>query len=66
MDVEQLGSFRTRTADDGSLEIWAHGWRLESQLYALIPMGIAAAAGLALAGNDCRDRVLAPGDQRHA
>ena len=35
-----MGSFRTRTADDGSLEIWAHGWRLESQLYALIPMGL--------------------------
>ena len=41
MDVEQLGSFRTRTADDGSLEVWARGWRLESQLYALIPMGLA-------------------------
>ena len=35
------GSFRTRTTDDGSLEVWARGWRLESQLYALIPMGIA-------------------------
>ena len=41
MDVEQLGSFRTRTADDGSLEVWARGWRLESQLYALIPLGLA-------------------------
>jgi hypothetical protein len=41
MDIEQLGSFRTRTADDGSLEVWARGWRLESQLYALIPMGLA-------------------------
>jgi hypothetical protein len=41
MDVEQLGSFRTRTADDGSLEVWARGWRLESQLYALIPIGLA-------------------------
>jgi hypothetical protein len=40
MDFEQLGSFRTRTADDGSLEIWARGWRLESQLYALIPIGL--------------------------
>ena len=35
------GSFRTRVTDDGSLEVWARGWRLESQLYALIPMGIA-------------------------
>lgn len=41
MDTEHLGSFRTRTADDGSLEVWARGWRLESQLYALIPMGLA-------------------------
>ena len=37
----ETGSFRTRTTDDGSLEVWARGWRLESQLYALIPMGIA-------------------------
>ena len=42
MDAEQEGSFRTRTADDGSLEVWARGWRLESQLYALIPMGLSA------------------------
>ncbi|HEX5937034.1 MAG TPA: hypothetical protein VFZ75_04995 [Actinomycetota bacterium] len=41
MNIEQLGSFRTATADDGSLEVWARGWRLESQLYALIPMGLA-------------------------
>jgi hypothetical protein len=41
MDIEHTGSFRTRTADDGSLEVWARGWRLESQLYALIPMGLA-------------------------
>ena len=40
MNVEEEGSFRTRTADDGSLEVWARGWRLESQLYALIPMGL--------------------------
>jgi hypothetical protein len=40
MDFQQLGSFRTRTADDGSLEVWARGWRLESQLYALIPIGL--------------------------
>ena len=41
MNTEHIGSFRTRTGDDGSLEVWARGWRLESQLYALIPMGIA-------------------------
>ena len=41
MNIESIGSFRTRTADDGSLEVWARGWRLESQLYALIPMGLA-------------------------
>jgi hypothetical protein len=38
MKTEQEGSFRTRTWDDGTLEVWARGWRLESQLYALIPM----------------------------
>ena len=38
MDTEQEGSFRTRSWDDGTLEVWARGWRLESQLYALIPM----------------------------
>lgn len=41
MNIEHVGSFRTRIADDGSLEVWARGWRLESQLYALIPMGLA-------------------------
>jgi hypothetical protein len=41
MNTEQIGSFRTRVAGDGSLEVWARGWRLESQLYALIPMGLA-------------------------
>jgi hypothetical protein len=41
MNIEHIGSFRTRTADDGSLEVWARGWRLESQLYALIPMALA-------------------------
>jgi hypothetical protein len=40
MNIEHIGSFRTRSADDGSLEVWARGWRLESQLYALIPMGL--------------------------
>jgi hypothetical protein len=41
MNTEQVGSFRTRIADDGSLEVWARGWRLESQLFALVPMGLA-------------------------
>lgn len=41
MNIEQEGSFRTRVADDGSLEVWARGWRLESQLYALIPIVLA-------------------------
>ncbi len=41
MNTEQEGSFRTRTGDDGSLEVWARGWRLESQLYALVPMALA-------------------------
>ena len=41
MNTDQVGSFRTRIADDGSLEVWARGWRLESQLYALVPMGLA-------------------------
>jgi hypothetical protein len=41
MNIEQVGSFRTRTLGDGSLEVWARGWRLESPLYALIPVGLA-------------------------
>ena len=41
MTTEQVGSFRTRTTGDGSLEVWARGWRLESPLYALIPVGLA-------------------------
>jgi hypothetical protein len=41
MNTEQVGSFRTRLTDDGSLEVWARGWRLESQLYALVPTGLA-------------------------
>lgn len=41
MNAEQVGSFRTRITGDGSLEVWARGWRLESPLYALIPVGLA-------------------------
>jgi hypothetical protein len=40
MDTEEVGSFRIRPTGDGSLEVWARGWRLESQVYALIPMGL--------------------------
>jgi hypothetical protein len=41
MTYEQLGSFRTRPTGDGSLEVWARGWRLDSPLYALIPAVLA-------------------------
>jgi hypothetical protein len=41
MNIEQVGSFRTRPTGDGSLEVWARGWRLDSPLYALIPAGLA-------------------------
>jgi hypothetical protein len=41
MNIEQVGSFRTRPTDDGSLEVWARGWRLDSPWYALIPAGLA-------------------------
>lgn len=36
-DVETIGLFRTRVASDGAVEVWARGWRLESQVPALIP-----------------------------
>jgi hypothetical protein len=41
MNAEQIGSFRTRPTGDGSLEVWARGWRVPSPLYALIPAGLA-------------------------
>jgi hypothetical protein len=41
MNIEQVGSFRTRPTGDGSLEVWARGWRLDTSLYALIPAGLA-------------------------
>jgi len=40
-DVETIGLFRTRVARDGAVEIWAKGWRLESQVPALVPAVIA-------------------------
>ena len=47
MDAEQVGSFRTRPTGDGSLEVWARGWRLDSPLYGLIPAGLAVGFVLA-------------------
>ena len=75
MNTEQEGSFRTRTGDDGSLEVWARGWRLESQLYALIPMALSlmflvapmsitmriAGAVVMLAATFCVFRMTKPG-----
>lgn len=75
MNTEQEGSFRTRTGDDGSLEVWARGWRLESQLYALVPMALAlmflvapmsitmraVGAGVMLAATSCVFRMTKPG-----
>ena len=34
--------FRTRVARDGAVEVWAKGWRLESQVTVLVPAVIAA------------------------
>ena len=39
--METDGLFRTRTSRDGAVEVWAKGWRLESQLLALVPAAIA-------------------------
>jgi hypothetical protein len=39
--VETIGLFRTRVARDGAVEIWAKGWRLESQVPVLVPAVIA-------------------------
>jgi hypothetical protein len=39
--VETIGLFRTRVARDGAVEVWAKGWRLESQVPALVPAVIA-------------------------
>jgi hypothetical protein len=41
--VETMGLFRTRETRDGAVEVWAKGWRLESQALALVPAVIAAA-----------------------
>ncbi len=39
--METIGLFRTRMARDGAVEVWARGWRLESQVPALVPTLIA-------------------------
>jgi hypothetical protein len=41
--METIGLFRTRVGKDGSVDIWAKGWRLESQLPVLVPVAIAIA-----------------------
>lgn len=41
--MEEIGLFRTRVARDGSVEVWARGWRIESQVPALVPAVIAMA-----------------------
>jgi hypothetical protein len=41
--METIGSFRTRVSRDGAVEVWARGWRLESQVPALVPVVLAAA-----------------------
>jgi hypothetical protein len=41
--METIGLFRTRVGKDGSVDIWAKGWRLESQLPVFIPVAIAFA-----------------------
>lgn len=40
--METIGLFRTRVARDGAVEVWAKGWRLESQVTVLVPAVIAA------------------------
>lgn len=39
--METIGLFRTRVTRDGAVEVWARGWRLESQLPVLIPVIVA-------------------------
>jgi len=40
--VHAVGLFRIRVSRDGAVDIWAKGWRLESQVLALVPVLIAA------------------------
>lgn len=41
--METIGLFRTRVGKDGSVDIWAKGWRLESQVPALVPVAFGVA-----------------------
>jgi hypothetical protein len=41
--METVGLFRTRVGKDGGVEIWAKGWRLESQVPALVPVALGVA-----------------------
>jgi hypothetical protein len=43
LSVETMGLFRTRETRDGAVEVWAKGWRLESQVPALVPAVISVA-----------------------
>ncbi len=47
IDVETVGLFKTRVSRDGAVEVWARGWRLESQVPVLIPALLAIAFWLA-------------------
>lgn len=39
--MQPIGLFRIRVTRDGAVDIWAKGWRLESQVPALVPVVIA-------------------------
>ena len=54
--MDTIGLFRTRVAGDGGVEVWARGWRLESQTPALIPAVLAI--GFMLAPFSLTVRVL--------
>ncbi|HWC71552.1 MAG TPA: hypothetical protein VG993_10350 [Actinomycetota bacterium] len=41
--METIGLFRTRATRDGAVEVWTKGWRLESQVPAMVPALIAMA-----------------------
>ena len=41
--METIGLFRTQIDKDGNVDIWAKGWRLESQVPALVPVALGVA-----------------------
>ncbi len=43
MQQEFVGGFRVRAVKDGSLEVWARGWRLELRVLPLVPIAMAGA-----------------------